>query len=568
MRKIFLATLILYCNQVLAQSGQGRLTKEQWKEDLDFVVETLKTRHYKPFTSVREQVLDSLHRDIRSKIDSYSDEQIICELSRLTSLFKWGHTRLTLPVNSDHLGLYLGHRQEKRPSEMISMFSMLPLRFVKFSEGIYVESTTREHTQLLGKKLTHIGDQAIEDVLDRISPYIAYENESARALLSAAYLSIADLLYVAGISPSKSNIPLTFEGDERLTMEPIGYENTSEWIDYLTGNDIKKPLWLKNTDHGMWKIVTNDEFFSRVDQYYWYQYLEEKKSFCIKINYLFHHPEKSIAVFMHEAMKEAALKQADKLILDLRHNRGGSADVNRAVKLALQRWPKISEFGKVFVIVGRHSYSASVILAMDLEKEFNVLLIGEELGGKPQHIGDSERYVLPNSGLTLRVSVREHHDWTGLPDRSSSWVHYHIPMTFEDYKQGIDRSLEFASAYGFTDINEEIINIYKNTNVNVALLVFYHLLTDPVSAIENHSGIAYSLAKYLYEEEDNSRYALALLQYNLEYYSEHIPSLLLLGRIQLDTDLVAEGKETLRKILSLDPDNRMAKLWLKAISVD
>lgn len=567
MKSNLLANLffIFFIASIPAQSDINKLSKQQWIEDLDFLINTIKTEHLKPYNTVSEKTLDSLKNDIKQKIETYSDAKIISEFSKITALLKWGHTRLTLPVNNDHLGLYLGHQREQKPDEAISMFSILPLRFVKFHDGVYVESTTLNNSHLLGKRLTHIGDYSVNEALKRISAYISHENESALNLLSPSYLSIVELLYAEGLISSTTSVKLTFNTNEQISLKSIKPDDNSPWIDYLTKHNIAKPLWLKNTDNGMWKVVTNDNFYTEVDQYYWYHFNTENQFFYIKINYLFHHPKKSIAVFMNEAMRVATEKNAKKIILDLRHNRGGSADVNRAVKLALQRWSKISNFGNAFVIVGRYSYSASVLLAMDLEKEFNVIFIGEELGGKPQHIGDSQRFLLPNSKLTLRISIKEHHDWTGFPDRPSTWLHYNTPMTFEDYKRGIDRSLEFAKNYQFKDVKTEIINIYKNTNINVALLVFYHLLTDPTSAVKDYSEVAYSLAKFLYEEEDNNRFAQGLLQYNLEYYPEHISSLLLLGKIQLATKNIEEGKETLNKVLAIDPNNQSVKVLLNSI---
>ncbi|NER13483.1 tetratricopeptide repeat protein [Leptobacterium flavescens] len=565
MKKLFFLLFVFSLNLISAQSDSNQLSTQQWTEDLDYLVNIIKTRHLKPYTTVSEQTLDSLKNDIKQNIETYSEEKIISEFSKLTALLKWGHTRLSLPVNNDHLGLYLGHRREEKPNEAVSMFSVLPLRFVKFSDGVYVESTTTNNARLLGKKLTHINGHPVDEVLKRLSLYISHENTSALDLLSASYLSIVELLYAEGLIQSKSSVRLTFDSGEEVTLKPIKYNDNSVWVDYLTHNRITKPLWLKNTDNGIWKVVTNDKFYTEEDQYYWYDFNPENKFFYIKINYLFHHPDKSIAVFMNEAMKVAAEKDAEKIILDLRHNRGGSGDVNRAVRLALQRWPKISTFGNVFVIVGRHSYSAAILLALDMERNFNVIFLGEEMGGRPGHIGDSQRYRLPHSGLTLRISVKEHHDWTGLPDRSSTWLHYKTPMSFKDYKQGIDRAMDFAVNYRFKDVKTEIINIYKNTDINVALLVFYHLLTDPASAVEDHSEVAYSLAKYLYKEEDNSRFALALLQYNLEYYPKHVPSLLQLAEIQLASENTKEGKETLHKILAIEPGNAAAKAMLKSV---
>ena len=51
------------------------------------------------------------------------------------------------------------------------MFSTLPLRFVKFSEGIYVESATSGYSNLLGKRLTHIGKYSVEEAINHINTY-------------------------------------------------------------------------------------------------------------------------------------------------------------------------------------------------------------------------------------------------------------------------------------------------------------------------------------------------------------------------------------------------------------
>lgn len=555
--------LIFSINLIWSQPYNDSLSNQEWLEDLDFLVNTLKTKHYKPYTTVSEKTIDSLANDIKLKIKGYSEEKIISEFSKLTALLRWGHTRFSLPVNNDHLGLHLGHKREREPKENIAKFSTLPLRFVKFSEGVFVESTTSENYKLLGKKLTHIGEYTVEEAIRRVSSYIAYENESALNLLAPSYLSITELLYADGIINSKTSVTLKFKNNDPISIKPIAFDDDISWIDYLTQNKISKPKWLKNTDNGIWKIVTNDEFYTKVDQYYWYDFNAQDKSFYIKINYLFHHPEKSLAIFMNEAIAEATEKNAEKIILDLRHNRGGSSDMNRAIKLALQRWPKIADFGNVFVIMGRHSYSASIMLAMNLEKDFNVIFLGEDMGGKPKHIGDSQRFRLPNSGLTLRVSVREHHDWTGLPDRPSVWLHYKTPLTFNDYKKGIDASLQFAKNYQFKNVETEIVNIYKKTNINAAILIYYHLLTDPISAVKDYSGVAFSLAKFLYEEEDRGSWAQSILLVNLEYYTKHIPSLLLLGEIQMKMGDIENGKETLTRVLTIDPDNKKAKKLLE-----
>jgi hypothetical protein len=266
----------------------------------------------------------------------------------------------------------------------------------------------------------------------------------------------------------------------------------------------------------------------------------------------------SLARFMHEAMAVAEAKQVSKVILDLRHNTGGMGDSNRAIVLALQRWSGISEFGSTYVLLGRQTYSAAILLALELEQKANILFVGEELGGRPAHIGDSKRYVLPHSGLTMRVSVAEHKDWTGLSDRPSVWLHFPIPLQFADYRQGKDTALDFVLSYEPVDLQAEIVALYKTTNINVAILVLYHLYTDPRSVASNHADMAHALGRYLFEEEQNIPYAKYITNVSLEYNNRSIPLLLLQAELALAEDDQETASKALDRILSLRPNHPKA----------
>ncbi len=550
--------------QVVKPSGNStstfkkELTKDQWLEDLSFLEDKIKNRHLKPFTNVKESTFDSLLLDLRNNLDRYSSEKIIAELAKTIALFAWGHTRINLPVNYRHLGFYQGHSLDEPFSSGIRPFSVLPLRFVKFSEGVFIQSATENYKNLLGKKVTRIENTSVEEALVRIGAYTSCENQSALNLLAPVYLSIVNLLRAEGIISSQKAVQLSFSDGTTALISPLAYGQEAEFLDEISHRNLTRPLWLQDTKAGIWQIADEKSFWTEVEQFFWYRLIPQKKALYIKINYIGEHPEKSLASFMREAMEEAEEKKVEKLIIDLRHNTGGMGDSNRAIKLALQRWSGIAEFGKAFFLVGRKTYSAAILLLQDLEKNANVIFLGEEIGGKPSHIGDSQRFLLPNSKLTLRVSVAEHEDWTGIKDRSSIWLHHPIPLSHEDYSQGKDSVLDVALNYEAGDLKSKIIEIYSNTNINAAILILYHLYTDPRSSNAKHGAIAHSFARYLFETEKKISYAKYVTNVSLEYNYLNIPLLLLKAEIALAENDPEAAKTTLSKVLEMDPDNEKA----------
>ena len=536
----------------------SKLTEAQWLEDIDFLEEKIKKSHLKPFTNVTESTFDSILSDIRKNIATYPDDKIIAELSKTVALFGWGHTRINLPVEYRHLGLYQGHRIDEKFNSQIKPFTVLPLRFVKFQEGIFIQSATTNYKSLLGKKVTHIGHTAIEDALNKMEPYTSCENQSALNLMAPVYLSIVNLLSLEKIISTIQSVPLSFSDGTTANISPLSYGQNAAFTDEITHNNISKPLWLQDTKAGLWQVADEKAFWTEPEQYFWHQFIPDKNTLYIKINYIAEHSEMSLASFMREAMEVAEEKKVKKLIIDLRHNTGGMGDSNRAIMLALQRWSGIAEFGKAFVLVGRKTYSAAILLLLELEKNANVIFVGEEIGGKPGHIGDAQRFLLPNSQLTLRVSVAEHKDWTGIADRSSVWLHYPIAFNHEDYSQGKDAALDFALGYDAGDLKNRIVEIYKNTNINVGIIMLYHLYTDPRSSEANHAQIAHSFANFLFKTEKNIRYAKFITNVSLEYNPVYIPLLLLKAEIAIAEDDRALGNDTLDKVLELDPGNKTA----------
>jgi hypothetical protein len=110
----------------------------------------------------------------------------------------------------------------------------------------------------------------------------------------------------------------------------------------------------------------------------------------------------------------------ERLVIDLRDCHGGDNQKFRALLLELIRDVKSNQLGKLFVIIGRATFSAAVNAASDLERLSNGIFVGESTAGAPSSWGDPRKITLPNSGLIARISTIYWRDWT--PNEARSWI--------------------------------------------------------------------------------------------------------------------------------------------------
>jgi hypothetical protein len=95
----------------------------------------------------------------------------------------------------------------------------------------------------------------------------------------------------------------------------------------------------------------------------------------------------------------------EKLILDIRYNSGGDGSMLSPLIHGLIQRESLNQPGKIYVLVGRKTFSAAVMLMAALTKECAALFAGEPAGAGLNHFGDVTQFRLPNSGLTVSMST-------------------------------------------------------------------------------------------------------------------------------------------------------------------
>jgi len=97
----------------------------------------------------------------------------------------------------------------------------------------------------------------------------------------------------------------------------------------------------------------------------------------------------------------------DRLVIDMRQNGGGDFLKGRKHLIEpLERRPGLNQKGKLFVIMGRYTFSAAMVNAIDFRNETNALLVGEPAGERPNSYSENDEMTLPNSRLVVSYSTR------------------------------------------------------------------------------------------------------------------------------------------------------------------
>ncbi|NMA52753.1 MAG: peptidase S41, partial [Peptococcaceae bacterium] len=99
--------------------------------------------------------------------------------------------------------------------------------------------------------------------------------------------------------------------------------------------------------------------------------------------------------------------------------------------------------GRLYVIIGRGTYSSAVLNAVRLKKETNASFVGEATGGEPNHYGEVKQFTLPNSEKPIRYSTK-YFKWLD-EDTNTLEPDMVIEETFAAYRAGVDPVTEWIT---------------------------------------------------------------------------------------------------------------------------
>jgi len=366
--------------------------EERWSADLDVLLTTLQSRHPNLYTKVPREQWDEAAAALRDRLATLSDTQIAMEMARITAFAGDGHTFLNLRTSP--------------------LFTSLPLRVNWFDEGWIVTGGPTEQPGLVGVKIEQMDDTPIADVIEKLRPLVAYENEWWFRVQVLNYLISPEILGNLGIQMNRGSLA--------INSGPVIAVGAA-----VTGGPIlsqpKFPLSARGA-------ALN----------YWFQYLPDSRALYFKYNVCAEMPLVPAARFRADLAGALAGGGVDRIIVDVRNNAGG----NSAVLARLL--PPIPEGIRRVVITGRQTFSSGLFAAADLSRA-GWTLVGEPTGGKPTAFGEVLAFTLPYSGLRGQHSTRR---FTGAVQSGNESLlpDVLVPWTWAAASQELDPFLEAALA--------------------------------------------------------------------------------------------------------------------------
>jgi hypothetical protein len=468
-------------------SGPPAITADAWRPDLDFLVSKIEAMHPNPFLRLDKTAFDAEVAKLNADLPGLTRDEAVVRIMEITASLGDGHTSVPLEA----LRRYGDH--------------VLPLRFYLYPDGLRLQAADRRYAQALGGRLVAIGTMPAAEAAERMSRVASHDNAITAEGRMPAYLMVPELLAgIGAIRDPHAPVPVDLEVKGRrmrLTVDPVvmppqeqAAEDdrvfTSDWVDSRPDAQ-RLPLWQQHRDKA-----------------YWFTFEPGSQTLYVQYNQSTSADDDPMPAFGRRLRGEIAARAPKRVVLDLRRNSGGESYWNKSLFLALIKSDEIDQKGRLFVLIGRQSFSAGSLLAIELEKYSNAVFIGEPTGGGVQNFGNHEHVELPNSRLGVMIATRYYQNTPFGTDRP--WIAPQIAadLTQADYEAGRDPALE--ASIGYVDPGRRLLEALSAVPSTGAGEAFKHFAAEPAYRYLGMEGVLLQAGYELLRAKDYDRAIAAM----------------------------------------------------------
>ncbi|HKQ60360.1 MAG TPA: hypothetical protein VJS92_03685 [Candidatus Polarisedimenticolaceae bacterium] len=364
-----LVVTLACCGSIDAQAP--KLKAEQWREDLRYFAREMPQRHKNLYHATTKEQFDRAVADLDAQIPTLQPHQIVVKLHQIAATVGDGHTGVHFPPYFKHY----------------------PIALFWFGKELRVVAAAKEYERALGTRLVKIGALPLDEVQARaVTCMPSAENENEWLVLSTSPMMIAtpEILHTLGVVPDLAHASFTFETDEgqQFSLDLAAIEMPLvNGVPTLKLNPAAK---------------TEPLFRQKPADRFWFTWLEEPKT--VYVNFRGYDGLGDNAKEMFEFVDD---HPTQKLVIDLRQNGGGDFFKGRKHLIEpLKSRPALNQKGHLFVVIGRRTFSAAMVNAIDFRKETRAILVGEPIGERPNSYSENDEMTLPNSRLVVSYSTR------------------------------------------------------------------------------------------------------------------------------------------------------------------
>ena len=377
-----------------------KMDKINWLHDLDQLKNDLPKLHKKDIATNNPAFYTQIET-LKQNIENLRMYEIIMEFSKIVATVNDAHTAVMLPRT---------HR--------------IPFDCYVFCEGVFITQTDEKNTHLIHCNIIAIEKTPIQEILEKLTEIIPHENMQFVLSSIPTDLVCADILYGLNIITNPKNIMVTLQNRKgkisQHNFAPIKY---ADYVAFESKIDTL-PLYRRNTD-----------------LYYWSHF--EKGIFYINYNKCRDMPTQTVERFC-EGLKSflANNQEVEKIVIDLRNNKGGNSELFSPFLNWLVHDKRLKEQTiKLYVFVGRDTFSSALLNTYFLKFESNAVFVGEPTGGKPNCYGEVKYFDLESSRLIIRYSTN-YYDIIEDDSQLSFLPDVYCKVSIEDYINSIDPCME------------------------------------------------------------------------------------------------------------------------------
>lgn len=383
----------------------GLSRDEGWRHDLHYLASEIKRLHVDTYHAISAVAFEQKVNDINRRIPELSDKQVVFAFMQLLGTLGNGHNFI-IPAFGEK-----------------GSFHQLPMQFYWFSDGLFVVNANESYKQWIGHKVEQIGDMLVLTALALIKAINPRDNEMQQRWLAPYYLGLPSVLEGLGIVDKANAVSLTLTDSKgvRHSITPEIKPMSFRGFPKLPGlNAADSPRYLRNN---------NDN--------YWLEKLP-KQLLYVQFNDVKDKESQSLRQFSEQIQQLIIKGEVANMVLDLRHNSGGDGTLNAPMVATAVLFSALKPKGRLFILIGRNTFSAAHNLLMSITGLTNAILVGEPSGSRPNAISEAGWFNLPYSKQIGLISSQFHQ--YGAPEDHRIWIAPQVPvgLSSKQYFKGVD----------------------------------------------------------------------------------------------------------------------------------
>ena len=396
-----------------------------WQEDLNAFLEVLHAEHDNPYFHTPRAEFELAIADYRAALPGLSRAERIIGFARLVAMVGDGHTWMPM------------HRLPFDGLPPGPGFSSLPIRFELFDDGLYVVGASHSDADLLGARVTGFGDVPAEEAVARVMELLPQDATNFAREFVAEWLMQVELLEALGLAAGDQVTLSLQRGGEKLNADLTALDSGAmyDWIFSMDGGPTGQQDWQTAAEQQPFWIEAFDGPFRSA---------ELEGATYLQIIEIRDGEDQTFAKMARAAVAQAEAWDEPALIIDLRRCLGGDGTLNDGFVDALAMSDALNRAGRLMALTSRSTHSAAVMLVSKLEQRTAARFIGQATADRPNHYGETNIFVTPNSALPI-IHASEYYQTSTTDDqRRFRAPDIAIAYTFADYAAGTDAVLETA----------------------------------------------------------------------------------------------------------------------------